>query len=105
MQKLAGRTGRTLRGINRGRIATRQAGARALFAPQEARGVAPEQPKGTTLDLPNIPRTMDLSNLTITGPRTRPQPSQQSIRQRAAQNPYLAAALLGGLGSASLLKN
>ena len=55
--------------------------------------------------MPTVPRTMDLSNLTITSPQTRPQPSQQSIRQRAAQNPYLAASLLGGLGSAGLLKH
>ena len=101
----ARRAGRTLDAINRGRIFTRQAGARALITPQEARGVPPEQPKRTTLDLPTVPRTMDLSNLTITGPQTRTKPSQQSIRQRAAQNPYLAASLLGGLGSAGLLKN
>ena len=102
----ARRAGRTLDAINRGRIAGRQAGARTIITPQEARGVPPEQPKRTTLDLPIVPRTMDFNNLNIRRQADiKPKLNQESIRQRAAKNPYLAAALLGGLGSASLLKN
>ena len=88
-------------GLNRAKIASRQAGARAILAEQESRGT----------QVPNV--TAPQSELfqqdifsgspvepTFKGPEKQ---TQSNLRQRAAQNPYIAASLLGGLGNADLL--
>lgn len=88
-------------GLNRAKIASRQAGARAILAEQESRGT----------QVPNV--TAPQSELfqqdiffgspvgpTFKGPEKQ---TQSNLRQRAAQNPYIASSLLGGLGNADLL--
>ena len=103
---LAKKTGRAIEKVNRGQTAARQLGSRMLLADtgatsfnQQSRGTPVPQVKPTVLSeesafgTPTIRRSNPPNNRT-----------KESLRKRAAQNPYIAATLLGGLGSAGLLK-
>ena len=81
--------------------------------------VNPNQSRTTPMELPTLPiaNNRDLFNISFTGQtpaKTTLSPiemvrqnafKKMSLRDRAAKDPYLAASLLGGLGSAGLLKN
>ncbi len=88
-----------LQAANRGKTAIRQGGARALLADQEAVGPAP-----TRTSVPEVAMPTVMEDLQITksiDPRFAQQ--QINLRERAKSNPYIASALLGGLGNAGLL--
>jgi len=87
-----------LKAANRSGIAGRQAGVRALFADQESRGTRPPM-----MEIPEVNQPM-ATDLQIQQ-RVSPDPirSSANLRERAKSNPYIAATLLGGLGSADLL--
>ena len=88
-----------LQAANRGKTAIRQGGARALLADQEAVGPAP-----TRTSVPEVAMPTVMEDLQITksiDPRFAQQ--QMNLRERAKSNPYIASALLGGLGNAGLL--
>tara|TARA_R100001440_G_scaffold66070_1_gene87019 strand:- start:14 stop:3043 length:3030 start_codon:yes stop_codon:yes gene_type:complete len=79
----------------------RQVAGQLLTSPQEVKGTPPPQsktpvpqvlPPVTTENL-RIMRQVDPANVR----------NQQNLRERAKRNPYIAASLLGGLGSAGLL--
>ncbi len=79
----------------------RQVAGQLLTSPQEVKGTPPPQsktpvpqvlPPVTTENL-RIMRQVDPANVR----------NQQNLRERAKKNPYIAASLLGGLGSAGLL--
>ena len=87
--------------LNRGQVATRQGIGQLLTSPQEIKGTT--LPKNRT-PVPQVLPPITAQDLQITkkvNPRYVQQ--QQNIRQRAKTNPYVAASLLGGLGSAGLL--
>ena len=93
--------GATLGALNRGQVATRQGIGQLLTSPQEIKGTT--LPKNKT-PVPQVLPPITAQDLQITkkvNPRYVQQ--QQNIRQRAKTNPYVAASLLGGLGSAGLL--
>ena len=93
--------GATLGALNRGQVATRQGIGQLLTSPQEVKGTT--LPKNKT-PVPQVLPPITAQDLQITkkvNPRYVQQ--QQNIRQRAKTNPYVAASLLGGLGSAGLL--
>ena len=103
---VAKKTGRAIEKLNRSQTAARQLGSRMLLADtgatsfnQKSRGTPIPQVKPTILSeesafgTPTIRRSNPPNNRT-----------KESLRKRAAQNPYIAATLLGGLGSAGLLK-
>ena len=93
--------GSTIEAMNRGNVAARQGGARAILADQDSRGVAPEP---TGVGVPEVSMPMFAEDMQITQ-RVDPQFVQQqmNLRERAKSNPYIAATLLGGLGNADLL--
>ena len=106
ISNIAKKTGKVLDRVNRGQTAARQLGSRMLLADtgatsfnQQSRGTPVPQVKPTVLSeesafgTPTIRRSNPPNNRT-----------KESLRKRAAQNPYIAATLLGGLGSAGLLK-
>lgn len=96
--------GNILSGINRGQVATRQGVGQLLTSPQQVRGTPPEQPRTSRTTVPKVLPPVNADNLQVirqVNPRYVQQ--QQSIRERARTNPYVAASLLGGLGSAGLL--
>ena len=90
-----------LQAANRGQTAVRQGGARALFADQEARGIAPQAPRTS---VPEVSMPMSVDDLQITQ-SVDPQfvRQQMNLRERAKSNPYIASTLLGGLGNVGLL--
>ena len=90
-----------LQAANRGQTAVRQGGARALFADQEARGIAPQAPRTS---VPEVSMPMSVEDLQITQ-SVDPQfvRQQMNLRERAKSNPYIASTLLGGLGNVGLL--
>jgi len=96
--------GATLGAINRGQVATRQGLGQLLTSPQQIRGTPPEQPRTSRATVPQVLPPVTAEDMQITrtiDPRILQQ--QQSLRERAKRNPYVAATLLGGLGSAGLL--
>jgi hypothetical protein len=96
--------GATLGAINRGNVATRQGLGQLLTSPQQVRGTPPEQPRTSRTSVPQVLPPVNAENMQITqkiDPRIIQQ--QQSLRERAKRNPYIASTLLGGLGSAGLL--
>jgi len=101
--------GATLGAINRGQVATRQGIGQLLTSPQQVKGVPPaEPPKSGPTTRTTVPKVLpglqDPGGPSITrtiDPRFVQQ--QLSMRERAKRNPYVAASLLGGLGSAGLL--
>jgi hypothetical protein len=96
--------GATLGAINRGNVATRQGLGQLLTSPQQVRGTPPEQPRTSRTSVPQVLPPVSAENMQITqkiDPRIIQQ--QQSLRERAKRNPYIASTLLGGLGSAGLL--
>lgn len=96
--------GATLGAVNRGQVATRQGLGQLLTSPQQIRGTPPEQPRTSRTTVPQVLPPVTAENMQITrtiDPRIFQQ--QQSLRERAKRNPYIAASLLGGLGSAGLL--
>jgi len=101
-EEIVENVGKKLSTLNRSQVGTRQLGGRVL---DQQLGITREkQGQG----IPPLPKQEDvvsnfsMPNLTIQDQRNI-QPPQVNLRQRAARNPYLAASLLGGLGSASLL--
>jgi hypothetical protein len=97
---------RNLERANRAKLIARQGGARALFADQESRGTPPP-PKSRT-SVPQVLPAIVNENFQINRPaeqnnRADIMRQQASLRERAKSNPYIAASLLGGLGSAGLL--
>jgi len=101
---LAKGVGATLGAINRGQVASRQAGAQLLTSPQQVRGTPPEQPRTSRTSVPQVLPPVTAENLQVTrtiNPAILQQ--QANLRERAKRNPYIAATLLGGLGSAGLL--
>ena len=98
---LGQRLSKGLDAANRLKISSRQGGARALLADQEARGTVPSP---SPIDIPEVSMPMSVDDLQITqkvDPRAARQ--QANLRERAKSNPYIAATLLGGLGNADLL--
>ena len=96
--------GATLGAINRGQVATRQGLGQLLTSPQQVRGTPPEQPRTSRTTVPQVLPPVTAEDMQITrtiDPRILQQ--QQSLRERAKRNPYVASTLLGGLGSAGLL--
>jgi len=96
--------GATLGAINRGQVATRQGLGQLLTSPQQVRGTPPEQPRTSRTTVPKVLPPVTAEDMQITrtiDPRVFQQ--QQSLRERAKRNPYVASTLLGGLGSAGLL--
>ncbi len=94
--------GATLGAVNRGQVGTRQAAGQLLTSPQQIVGNRPEKSIQTNVPQVSIPFTADdLQTVRNINPQYVQQ--QQNIRQRARTNPYVAATLLGGLGSAGLL--
>jgi hypothetical protein len=96
--------GATLGAINRGQVATRQGLGQLLTSPQQVRGTPPEQPHTSRTTVPQVLPPVSAEDMQITrtiDPRILQQ--QQSLRERAKRNPYVASTLLGGLGSAGLL--
>lgn len=95
--------GATLGAINRGQVGSRQALGQLLTSPQEIRGTQPAEIKRQTqigipeVSMPSISYTPDPEALRMRAMQ------EASLRERAKQNPYIAATLLGGLGSAGLL--
>ena len=97
---LAKGVGVTFGAINRGNVAARQGAAQLLTSPQQVRGTPP----ANQTSVPDVKPPIDVQDLKMTrtiNPKFVQQ--QQNIRQRAKENPYVAATLLGGLGSAGLL--
>lgn len=91
---------RNLERANRAKLVARQSGARALLADQESRGtLPPPPPKSRT----SVPQVLPALNIMQTSRGPSPAQRQASLRERAKSNPYIAASLLGGLGSAGLL--
>ena len=90
--------GAAINAANRGNVAARQGGVRAIIADQEARGTPPPR-----MEIPEItqPMATDLQIQRTVDPRLIQQ--QMNLRERAKDNPYIAASLLGGLGNAGLL--
>lgn len=98
--------GTTLGAINRGQVATRQGIGQLLTSPQQVRGTPPE--RQTRTEVPQVQPGIDMEGLqirqTVSPEYARFQAQRQSdLRERAKRNPYVAASLLGGLGSAALL--
>ena len=96
--------GATLGAINRGQVGTRQGLGQLLTSPQQVRGTPPEQPRTSRTTVPQVLPPVTAEDMQITrtiDPRILQQ--QQSLRERAKRNPYVASTLLGGLGSAGLL--
>ena len=91
---------KALQAANRGQTTVRQAGARALLADQDSRGIMPELPPQSQTNVPKV--LPPLNMMQIDKPPSQAK-GQSSLRQRAKSNPYVAASLLGGLGNAGLL--
>jgi hypothetical protein len=97
---MASRVGNIARGIGNAasqtsRVAKQTAPRIAMQSP-DSRGVPPERTR-TSVPEVSIPQDFEM----IVNPEYINQ--QQSLRDRAKANPYLASTLLGGLGSAGLL--
>ena len=101
---VAKKTGRAIEKLNRSQTAARQLGSRMLLADTGATSFN-QQSRGTPV--PQVKPTILSEESAFGTPTERSTPpnnrKKESLRQRAAQNPYLASTLLGGLGSASLL--
>ena len=101
---VAKKTGRTLENLNRAQTAGKQLGSRMLLADTGATSFN-QKSRGTPI--PQVKPTILSEESAFGTPTERSTPpnnrKKESLRQRAAQNPYLASTLLGGLGSASLL--
>jgi len=100
--------GATLGAINRGNVATRQGLGQLLTSPQQVRGTPPEQPRTSRTSVPKVLPAIVNENFQAIRPaeqnnRAAIARQQASLRERAKSNPYIAASLLGGLGSAGLL--
>lgn len=98
--------GAALSAANRGQVATRQGIGQLLTSPQQVRGTPPERQAQT--GVPQVQPGISMEDLQITQ-TVSPEYAQfqanrqASLRERAKRNPYVAATLLGGLGSAGLL--
>ena len=104
---------------NQAKTAIRQGGARALISDQDSRGTPPPLPPRSRTSVPNVqPSPINLNSPNIPEVRqqkTRSAPlspieriqqeavRKMSLRDRARENPAVAASLLGGLGNADLL--
>ena len=98
---LARGIGRGMDAAARGTNVGRQLGVRTLLADQEARGTVPQP---SQIEVPQVSQPMSVEDLQITqsiNPELIRQ--QMNLRERAKSNPYIASALLGGLGNAGLL--
>jgi hypothetical protein len=97
---MASKVGSIVRGIGNAasqtsRVAKQTAPRIAMQSP-DSRGVPPERTR-TSVPEVSIPQDFEM----IVNPEYINQ--QQSLRDRAKANPYLASTLLGGLGNAGLL--
>lgn len=98
--------GNVLAAANRGQVGVRQGVGQLLTSPQQVRGTPPERQSIT--EAPQVQPGISSEDLQI---RQNVSPEyarfqaqrQESLRERAKRNPYVAASLLGGLGSAGLL--
>lgn len=93
-----------LSAANRGQVATRQGLGQLITSPQQVRGTPPEDQRQSRTSVPQVLPPVSADDVQITrtvDPRILQQ--QQSLRERAKRNPYVASTLLGGLGSAGLL--
>lgn len=106
----AGRVGRALGTINTAQVGVRQGAARPIVNELRGRGgvdqgipkaAPPKSGPTTRTTVPNVLPGIEYA------PGAEPNAAfnqeQQSLRERAKRNPYIAASLLGGLGSAGLL--
>jgi hypothetical protein len=100
VENVAKKITRNLEMANRVKAMARQGGARAVFAEQESRGTPPPLPPKTRT---SVPKVLPALNIMQTSRGPSPAQRQASLRERAKSNPYIAASLLGGLGSAGLL--
>ena len=109
----AGRIARTAGNLNTMGIAARQAAARPIVSEVRGRGGADQGlppatppssgPKSRT-SVPNVlPGMPGIEYLPGADPNSDFANRQATMRERAKRNPYVAASLLGGLGSAGLL--
>lgn len=99
-ERLSG-LGKGLNAFNRGRVIGRQATGQLLTSPQQVRGTPP----ANQTSVPDVqPSPVNLGNIQVNR-RINPDVlrRQENLRERAKRNPYIAATLLGGLGSAGLL--
>ena len=99
--------GQALTAANRGQVATRQGIGQLLTSPQQVRGTPPERRESRT-PVPQVLPAASTQNLeirqTVSPEYAQYQANRQAnLRERAKRNPYVAASLLGGLGSAGLL--
>ena len=78
----------------------RQVASQLLTSPQQIVGTPPEKQTNVPIVRPPV-NVQDLEMVRTINPKFIEQ--QKNIRQRAKENPYVAATLLGGLGSAGLL--
>lgn len=102
VENVAKKITRNLEMANRVKAIARQGGARAVFAEQESRGTPPPLPPKTRT---SVPKVLPALNIMQTSRGPSPAQRQASLRERAKSNPYIAASLLGGLGSAGLLQS
>ena len=86
--------------FNRGRVIGRQATGQLLTSPQQVRGTAP----ANQTSVPDVRPPITMDDVSMRRFTEAPDLSNiQNLRERAKKNPYIAATLLGGLGSAGLL--
>mgnify|MGYP003155018281 FL=1 len=93
--------GRTLGAINRGQTASRQALGQLLTSPQ---GTQIDVPQINEIPIPEVQQPISIDDISIQRTVDPTAANRQAnLRQRAKENPAVAATLLGGLGSAGLL--
>ncbi|HAI36927.1 MAG TPA: hypothetical protein DCM40_01680, partial [Maribacter sp.] len=99
-ERLSG-VGKGLSAFNRGRVIGRQATGQLLTSPQQVRGTPP----ANQTNVPDVrPSPVNLENIQVNRRiNSDILRRQTNLRERAKRNPYIAATLLGGLGSAGLL--
>ena len=98
-ERLSG-VGKGLNAFNRGRVIGRQATGQLLTSPQQVRGTPPEN----QTSIPDVRPPITMNDVSVRRFTEAPDLSNiQNLRERAKRNPYIAATLLGGLGSAGLL--
>ena len=98
-ERLSG-VGKGLNAFNRGRVIGRQATGQLLTSPQQVRGTPP----ANQTSVPDVRAPITMSDVSMRRFTEAPDLSNiQNLRERAKKNPYIAATLLGGLGSAGLL--
>lgn len=111
LKATAGKIGRTLGNINTASVAARQAAARPIVSEVRGRNGADQgiPPATETKNRTSVPKVLPAMEAPGIGSQItqkidpRYVQQQLSMRERAKRNPYIAASLLGGLGSAGLL--